>query len=135
MAKQTREAEEIQKRPSIFWKPTKIGETVVGKFVSWQETQYGLAMKLKKSDGTHAMVGMSAVLFNLFAGHHNIKDGAVVEIHFEGKAKRALIYSATVDKKELESASSFAPAGKEAVDAYFKAGYKFEKGKRKGAKK
>ena len=117
--------------PSIFWKGETPGDSIKGKFVSWQTTTLGnLAMKLNTAAG-EKLVGMTTVLFNIFKENHNIKEGTAVEIVFESQVKRAKIYSATVGGKKLSSSMSFPAASKDEVDAMFSKGYEF-KGKKKG---
>lgn len=114
-------------QPSIFWKGETIGDTVKGKFVSWQMTTLGnLAMKLETANG-EKLVGMTTVLFNIFTTNRNIKPGTVVEIIYEGQVKRAKLYSAIVGGKKLSSSMSFPAASQEEVNAVFDAGYSFKK--------
>lgn len=112
---------------SIFWKGENPGDTIKGKFQSWQMTTLGnLALKIETPSG-EKLVGMTTVLFNLFKENRNIKPGTVIEIVFEKQVKRAKIYSASIGGKKLASSMSFPPASKEQVDAIFNAGYEFKK--------
>jgi len=122
---------------SGFWSPESVGDMVEGKFLSWHETQFGIAMKLEQKDKRPVMVGMTTVLFNLLKENVNlVRKGVPVRFVYEGKKKRAKIFSAFINGKHLDSSMSFPEASAGAVKDFFSKDYEFKgKGKKRGQKK
>ena len=121
--------------PSQFWHPEVAGDAIEGKFLSWHETQYGLAMKLEKEGGAIGMVGMSTVLFNLLKENLKaVRKGVTIKLVYEGKKKRAKIFSAFVNGKHLDSSMSFPEASAAAVNDFFAKEYEYMKEGKKSRK-
>ncbi|MFA6152984.1 MAG: hypothetical protein WC716_16800 [Chitinophagaceae bacterium] len=121
---------------SPFWKGQTKGDSVEGKFLSWQKTQYGIAMKIETGKDKFKIIGLTTVLFNLLKEHwKQIKKGSSVKVVFEGKKKQANIYSAFINGKHLDSSMSFPEATGGDVADFFSKEYEFiGKGKSKRKK-
>lgn len=114
-------AKKQKKDPKLspFWKPTKPGDKIAGKFQHFEKTQFGLALKL---EGAPKIVPMGTVLTQLFASvHAKMKPGQHVQITYTGKNKRTSLYEVSVQGKALEREGGNwgKPASRREVDTYF----------------
>jgi hypothetical protein len=103
------------KADSPFWHPTKVGDSIKGKFLSFQPTSLGLAAQLDTG-----LVGLGAVLKRSFGRiRADLKTGDRIEIVFTGMAKRAKLFDLFHQGKKVPGL--YAPATPDQVEAFFTA--------------
>ena len=92
-----------EKTTSPFWKPITEGESVEGKFVRWEKTQFGVALRLDT-----ALVPMGYQLRDLFSAvYRMLTPKSKITIQYLGLAKgkrgrRTKLFEAYVDGKKLQ---------------------------------
>lgn len=111
---------------SPFWHPEKVGDSIEGKFLTFQPTELGMAVQLSTG-----LVGMGTVLRSRFNSvYTKLRPGDKIRIEYMGTGRRAKLFRLFVNGKEV--AGKYGPANKEQLAAFFSPDYVPPKGTAKG---